>query len=49
MAKKQSGNSASTTAGKVLATGKATPTQAKQLAASVLGQDEKKGPRPGKK
>lgn len=43
--KKQSGDKASSTAGKVLKAGKATPTQAKTLAASVLGQDEKKGKR----
>lgn len=42
---KRSGNSASSTAGKVLATGKATPTQARKLAASVLSQDEYKGKR----
>lgn len=45
MAKKQSGNKASTIAGKVLAGQKPTPKQAKTLAASVLGQDEKKGTR----
>lgn len=43
MTKKQSGDSASTTAGKVLQNGKATPKQAKQLAGSVLSQDEVKG------
>lgn len=41
----RSGDKASSTAGKVLATGKATPTQAKTLAASVLRQDEVKGKR----
>lgn len=45
MSKKQSGNSTSSIAGKVLSTGKATPSQAKKLAASVLSQDEKKGKR----
>jgi len=45
MAKKQSGNKASSIAGKVLAGQKPTPSQVKTLAASVLGQDEKKGPR----
>lgn len=43
MAKKQSGSNVSSTAGKVLQSGKATPKQAKQLAASVLSQDEQKG------
>ena len=42
---KQSGDKTSSIAGKVLATGKATPKEAKVLAASVLGQDETKGPR----
>lgn len=45
MAKKQSGDSTSSIAGKVLKAGKATPGQAKKLAASVLSQDEKKGKR----
>jgi len=45
MSKKETGNKASSIAGKVLATGKATPTQAKTLAASVLSQDETKGKR----
>jgi len=43
MSKKQSSSKASTIAGKVLATGKATPSQVKTLAGSVLSQDEKKG------
>ena len=43
--RKQSGDSASSVAGKVLQAGKATPAQAKKLAASVLSQDEKKGKR----
>ena len=42
---RQSGDKASSTAGKVLAAGKATPSQAKTLAGSVLSQDPKKGPR----
>ena len=45
MAKKQSGNSVSSTASKVLRTGKATQKEAKSLAASVLSQDETKGKR----
>ena len=45
MPKKQSGDKASTIAGKVLAGKKPTPKQVKTLAASVLSQDEKKGPR----
>ncbi len=45
MAKKQSGNEASSIAGKVLAGKKPTPAQIKTLAASVLVQDEKKGPK----
>ena len=45
MPKKQSGNKTSSLAGKVLAGQKATPKQVKTLAASVLSQDEKKGPR----
>ena len=52
MPKKQSGDKVSSTAGKVLKSGKATPKQAKQLAASVLSQDEvkgKRGPSPKKK
>jgi len=49
MAKKQSGSKASTTAGKILAGKKATPKEARQLAASVLGQDEKRGQGPKKK
>jgi hypothetical protein len=43
MAKKQSSSKASTIAGKVLGGKKPTPTEAKTLAASVLGQDERKG------
>jgi hypothetical protein len=46
MAKKQSGNTTSTLAGKVLSgSKKATQKDAKKLAASVLAQDEKKGKR----
>lgn len=45
MAKKQSGDKASSIAGKVLGGQKATQKEAVILAASVLGQDEKKGPR----
>lgn len=41
MAKKQSTDKTSSVAGKVLAKGKATPAEAKKLAASVLSQDEK--------
>ena len=40
---KQSGDKASSLAGKVLAGKKPTPKQARSLAASVLSQDEKKG------
>lgn len=44
MAKKQSGNKTSTLAAKVLSgSKKPTAAEAKALAASVLGQDEKKG------
>lgn len=43
--KKQSGDKTSKIAGKVLSTGKATAKEATTLAASVLSQDEKKGPR----
>ncbi len=43
MAKKQSSSATSSLAGKVLAGKKATPAEAKKLAASVLSQDEKKG------
>ena len=47
MAKKQSGNQTSTLAAKVLSgSKKATQADAKKLAGSVLGQDEKKGKRP---
>jgi hypothetical protein len=47
MAKKQSGDKASTLASKVLS-GQKRPTvsEAKTLAASVLGQDERRGKRP---
>lgn len=46
MAKKQSGNSASSLAAKILSgKKKPTATDAKKLAASVLSQDEKKGKR----
>ena len=46
MPKKQSGDKTSTLASKVLSgTIKPTQAQAKTLAASVLGQDEKKGKR----
>ena len=43
--KKQSGNTASSIAGKVLAGKKPTPKEVKTLAASVLSQDETKGKR----
>ena len=43
MPKKQSSSPISTVAAKVLREGKATPTEAKKLAASVLSQDEAKG------
>jgi hypothetical protein len=50
MAKKQSGNATSTLAAKVLAgSTKPSAKEVKSLAASVLGQDEKKGKTPGKK
>jgi hypothetical protein len=43
---RQSGDKAASTAGKVLANGgKATPSQARTLAASVLSQDQTKGKR----
>lgn len=45
MAKSETGNKASSIAGKVLVSGKATPAQVKTLAASVLRQDETKGRR----
>jgi hypothetical protein len=45
MPKKQSSSPVSTTASKVLREGKATPKEAKKLAACVLSQDEKKGQR----
>lgn len=46
MPKKQSSSPVSTLASKVLSgTKKATPADAKKLAASVLSQDEKKGQR----
>jgi len=44
-ARKQSGDKVSSTASKVLRTGKATAKEAKSLAASVLAQDETKGKR----
>lgn len=43
--KKETGNRASSIAGKVLPTGKATTSQVKTLAASVLSQDETRGKR----
>ncbi|WP_340643983.1 hypothetical protein [Phenylobacterium sp.] len=43
MPKKQSSQNISSLAGKILGGQKATPAQAKKLAASVLSQDEKKG------
>jgi hypothetical protein len=51
MAKKQSGNTPSSLASKVLSgqIPKPTTSQAKTLAASVLSQDETKGPRKPKK
>lgn len=45
MAKKQSGDKASSIAGKVLAGKTPTKSEVKTLASSVLGQDEQKGPR----
>ena len=45
MPKKQSGDKPSSIAAKALRTGKATPTQIRKLAGSVLSQDEKKGKR----
>lgn len=45
MAKKQSGNKTASLAGKILSGKKATQKEAKTLAASVLSQDETKGPR----
>jgi len=45
MPKKQSGDKASSIAGKVLGGKKATQKEALIMAGSVLGQDEKKGPR----
>lgn len=45
MSKKQTGNKASSIAGKVLGGAKPTQAQVKTLAASVLSQDEKKGRR----
>lgn len=46
MAKKQSGNTTSSLAAKILSgSKKATQTDAKKLAASVLSQDETKGKR----
>lgn len=49
MPKKQSGDKASSLAGKVLAGKKPAPREARILAGSVLGQDETKGPRRKKK
>jgi hypothetical protein len=47
MAKKQTGNTVSSLAGKILSGSKpATQSDAKKLAASVLSQDEKKGKKP---
>ncbi len=43
--RKQSGDKASSIAGKVLGGKKPTAEEVKTLAASVLSQDEKKGPR----
>jgi len=43
MAKKQSSQTTSSLAGKILAGKKATQSDARKLAGSVLGQDEKKG------
>ena len=45
LATKQTGNKASSIAGKVLGGAKPTQAQVKTLAASVLSQDEKKGRR----
>lgn len=45
MAKKQSGDKPSSIASKVLRGGTPTRKEVKSLAASVLSQDEKKGPR----
>lgn len=46
MTKKQSGDKMSSLAAKILSGNKkATPTDARKLAASVLGQDETKGKR----
>lgn len=45
MPKKETSNKLSTIASNVLRTGKATPSQAKKLAGSVLAQDETKGKR----
>lgn len=42
---KQTSDRMSQMASKVLSSGKATPTQARSLAASVLSQDQTKGPR----
>lgn len=43
MAKKQSSASMSTLGSKAMRTGKATKKEIRQLGASVVGQDEKKG------
>jgi len=42
---KQTSDRVSSVAGKVLSAGKATPKQARTLAASALSQDQTKGPR----
>lgn len=47
--RKQSGDAASTIAGRVLGGGKPTRSEIKTLAGSVLGQDEKKGKRTPKR
>lgn len=44
-ARKQSGDKASSIAGKILAGKKPSPKETRTLAASVLSQDEKKGSR----
>ncbi|WP_155734648.1 hypothetical protein [Brucella intermedia] len=45
MAKAETGNKVSSIAAKALSTGKATPSQIKAMAGSVLRQDETKGKR----
>jgi len=49
VAKKESSNAMSKLAAKVLNKGTATDAEARRLAASVLSQDETKGPRKKKK